>query len=199
MLEPLPATPPGKKKSRNRLMKELDDQARARKKEQQQWNYANPPQDDIYICAFCEFENINGYKPLTLIRAFEMKERKKRLEAERRQRLLEKAKARGRKGRKGKPPAKGTAADSQPPAATPTGQQGPPMQANQSQETRSDNCTAEEEYADDGEGSGAADAHHEHDKKDGGGVPAASVAPAGPVSGGGNAEGRAEAARPQTL
>ncbi len=126
-----PTNPPaqtGKKKSRGRLNKELDAQARARKREQELWNYANPPQDDIYICAFCEFESINGYKPMTLIRAFEMKERKKRLEAERRQRLLEKAKARGRKGKKGKPPAKNSVPENQAQA----GQQGPPMQANQS-------------------------------------------------------------------
>jgi len=145
-----------KKKSRNRVNKELEEQARARKREQELYNYQNPPGDDMYICPFCDFETVNGYKPKMLIRAFEMKERKKRLEAERRQRLLEKAKARGRKGKKGKSLAK-TAPDH---TAHPG--QAPLMNTNPSEETRSDEYD-EDDYGEDGEGYGPHDHHHHCD------------------------------------
>ncbi|OAA62437.1 hypothetical protein SPI_03977 [Niveomyces insectorum RCEF 264] len=92
--------PTRKKKPRSKISHELDKQARERRRLQQEQNALNPPTEDAYICPFCEYENIHGYKPRFLIRSFEMKERKKRLEAERRQRLLDKAKARARKGRK---------------------------------------------------------------------------------------------------
>ena len=146
------------KKLRKRINKDLEEQARARKREQEAINYQTPPGDDMYICPFCEFEAINGYKPKTLIRGFEMKERKKQLEAERRQRLLEKAKARGRKGKKGKAPAKaGTLPDggSQP-------GQAPAMNANPSEETRSDEYD-EDDYGEDGEGYDPHDHHHHCD------------------------------------
>lgn len=107
-----------KKKGRSKISQELDTQARERRRVQQEQNALNPTTDDLYICPFCEFENISGYKPRFLIRSFEIKERKKRLEAERRQRLLDKAKARARKGRKpsktGAPVKNGSLTDSQP-------------------------------------------------------------------------------------
>ena len=145
--EAVAAGPTGKKKrsSRGKLSRELDEQARARKRDQEAYNYQNPPGEDMYICPFCEFESINGYKPRVLIRAFEMKEREKRLEAERRQRLLEKAKARGRKGKRGKLPAAKT---SVPDNQVPPGQQGQPSH---NPEARSDEYD-EDDYVEDGDG-----------------------------------------------
>lgn len=137
-----PKQQPRKKQSaRSKLNKELEEQARARKREQAAWNMENQPKD-IYICPFCEFESVNGYKPKFLIRAFEMKERKKRLEAQRRQQLLDKAKARGRKGKKGKAPAKNNGPVDNTAQA---GQNVPPPDANLGEGTRS------EEYDDNGE------------------------------------------------
>ncbi|CAK7273867.1 hypothetical protein SEPCBS57363_005868 [Sporothrix epigloea] len=85
------------------LRQELRKQARDRRRNQQKLNSTRPtPEGDIYVCPFCEFENITGHKP-RLIYEFEMKERKKRLEMERRQREQrnkEKARNRNRKGSK---------------------------------------------------------------------------------------------------
>jgi hypothetical protein len=135
-----------KKKTRGKLSKQLEEQARERQREQELRNYQNPPKDgDIYICPFCEFEGINGYKPKYLIRAFELKERKKRLEDERRQRLLEKAKARARKGKKGKLPAKNhNFSENQ----TQSSGDAPPMNPNPSEDTRSEDY---DDYGDEGE------------------------------------------------
>jgi len=141
-----------KKKSRSQLNRELDEQARERKRDQEYKNIQNPPKDgEIYICAFCEFESINGYKPMNLIRAFEMKERKKRLEAERRQRLLEKAKARNRKAKKGKLPARTTpTTDNQ----APVDNQVPLTNPDPSDETHSEVYEDDEDYGDAGDGYG---------------------------------------------
>lgn len=71
--------------------------------------YNNPPKiEDIWICEFCEYERIFGEPPRALIREYEIKDRRARLEEADRKRLLEKAKFKGRKGKKnGKVPAKG--------------------------------------------------------------------------------------------
>ncbi len=96
--------PQGKKKTgRNKLLEELQRQAYERQRAQRQHNAAYPPDGEIYICPYCEYESITGSKPRFLVQDFEMKERKKRLETERRQReqrAKEKARNRGRKGRK---------------------------------------------------------------------------------------------------
>lgn len=92
-----------KEKENFKIRQELRKQARDRRRYQQELNAMRAtPESDIYICPFCEFENITGHKP-RLIYEFEMKERKKRLELERRQREQrnkEKARNRNRKGRK---------------------------------------------------------------------------------------------------
>ncbi|CAK7273232.1 hypothetical protein SEPCBS119000_005547 [Sporothrix epigloea] len=92
-----------KRKEAMQLRQELRKQARDRRRHQQKLNATRPtPEGDIYICPFCEFENITGHKP-RLMYEFEMKERKKRLEMERRQREQrnkEKARNRNRKGSK---------------------------------------------------------------------------------------------------
>ncbi|TLD36047.1 hypothetical protein E2P81_ATG02936 [Venturia nashicola] len=96
---PPPLSPKSKKKRRNRA---LQMAARKRKVQQEYKNYHNPPQrGDITICEFCEYEAIFGTPPLALIRQYEIKDRKERKRIAERQRLLEKAKMKGRKGKKG--------------------------------------------------------------------------------------------------
>jgi hypothetical protein len=54
----------------------------------------------MWICEFCEYEDIWGSRPEALIRQYEIKDRKERQKAEERRRLLEKAKQKNRKGKK---------------------------------------------------------------------------------------------------
>ncbi|KAH0398145.1 hypothetical protein KCU89_g7544, partial [Aureobasidium melanogenum] len=54
----------------------------------------------MWICEFCEYEDIWGVRPEALIRQYEIKDRKERQKAEERRRLLEKAKQKNRKGKK---------------------------------------------------------------------------------------------------
>ena len=89
-----------KKKRSSKIRQELKTQMRDRRRAQRERNAANPQMDDFYVCPFCDYEIITGRKS-KLITAFELKERKKRLEVERRQR--ERAKDRSRnKGRRGR-------------------------------------------------------------------------------------------------
>ncbi|KAB8556623.1 hypothetical protein FH972_025659 [Carpinus fangiana] len=76
--------------------------ARQRQMQQDINNYHHPPRkEDIWICEFCEYEAIWGRPPVALVRQYEVKDRKERKAAEERRRLLEKAKAKGRKNKKG--------------------------------------------------------------------------------------------------
>ncbi|KAK1238544.1 hypothetical protein MKX07_004120 [Trichoderma sp. CBMAI-0711] len=89
------------RKSRSRLERELAAAARARRQiatENYYHNLVNP--EDIWICEFCEYERIFGEPPRTLIRDYEIKDRRQRQEEADRKRLLEKAKAKSRKGKK---------------------------------------------------------------------------------------------------
>ncbi|KAL7802433.1 hypothetical protein V8C44DRAFT_284499 [Trichoderma aethiopicum] len=89
------------RKSRRRLERELAAAARTRRQiatENYYHNLVNPA--DIWICEFCEYERIFGEPPRTLIRDYEIKERRQRQEEADRKRLLEKAKAKSRKGKK---------------------------------------------------------------------------------------------------
>lgn len=56
----------------------------------------------MYICEFCEYEDIFGVKPVAMIRHYEIKDRQERKKAAEKRRLLEKAKMKNRKGKKGK-------------------------------------------------------------------------------------------------
>lgn len=55
----------------------------------------------MWICEFCEYEDIFGVPPVALIRQYEIKDRQERKRAAERRRLLEKARAKGRKNKKG--------------------------------------------------------------------------------------------------
>ncbi|KAF6835927.1 hypothetical protein CPLU01_04030 [Colletotrichum plurivorum] len=107
-------TQPGtsKKKSRRRTEKELLMAAKKRRAKTEENNFHNPPKpEDIWICEFCEYEQIFGEPPRALIRQYEIRDQKARRQEEERKRLLEKAKAKSRKGKK---PAKSPAKTSSP-------------------------------------------------------------------------------------
>jgi hypothetical protein len=75
--------------------------ARQRRLQQEYSNIQHPPApEDIWICEFCEYEAIFGSPPLALIKQYEIKDRKERHRLAEKRRLLEKAKAKGRKGKK---------------------------------------------------------------------------------------------------
>ncbi|OHE96468.1 hypothetical protein CORC01_08231 [Colletotrichum orchidophilum] len=97
-----------KKKSRQRAEKGLRVAAKTRRREAEERYYSNPPKvEDMWICEFCEYERIFGEPPHALIRQYEIKDRKARRKEVERKRLLEKAKAKSRKGKKpAKSPAK---------------------------------------------------------------------------------------------
>jgi hypothetical protein len=90
------------KKSRRRPGNEYLIAARQRR-EQQKWrNDHHPiPKEDQWTCEFCEYEQIFGTPPVALIKQYEIKDRNARKQEAERRRLLEKAKMKGRKGKKG--------------------------------------------------------------------------------------------------
>ncbi|EME44916.1 hypothetical protein DOTSEDRAFT_70828 [Dothistroma septosporum NZE10] len=96
-----PAAPP-KPRPRRNPTREYALQAAQRKKSQQYQNYHHRPKsEDMYICMFCEYEDIYGVPPYALIRQYEIKDRKEKKKAAEKRRLLEKAKMKGRKNKKG--------------------------------------------------------------------------------------------------
>ena len=95
---------PPPKPRRRRPSKEFALAARQRRLAQEFTNYqTRPTKDSMWICEFCEYEDIWGYPPGALIRQYEIKDRAERQKAEERRRLLEKAKMKKNKGKgKGK-------------------------------------------------------------------------------------------------
>jgi hypothetical protein len=93
---------PPKPKPRRNPTREYALQAAQRKKNQQYQNYHHRPKhDDMWICEFCEYEDIYGAPPYAMIRRYEIKDRQERKKAAEKRRLLEKAKMKGRKNKKG--------------------------------------------------------------------------------------------------
>ncbi|KAB2580139.1 hypothetical protein DBV05_g1281 [Lasiodiplodia theobromae] len=89
------------KKPRRKPEKIYAMAARRRRLQQEYTNYHHPPaRDDIWICEFCEYEDIFGEPPRALIRQYEIKDRKEQKRMAEKRRLLEKAKMKGRKGKK---------------------------------------------------------------------------------------------------
>ncbi|KAI0161998.1 hypothetical protein GGR57DRAFT_308559 [Xylariaceae sp. FL1272] len=75
--------------------------ANQRRREKELSNLHNPPtDDDWYLCIFCEYERIFGVPPRSLIKSYEVKDRRRRHDEAERRRLLEKAKSKSRKGKK---------------------------------------------------------------------------------------------------
>ncbi|KAI1261605.1 hypothetical protein F5Y18DRAFT_430910 [Xylariaceae sp. FL1019] len=88
------------KKSRRRS-NSLARAANQRRRKQEVKNLSNPPtDDDWYLCVFCEYERIFGAPPRSLIKSYEVKDRRRRHDEAERRRLLEKAKSKSRKGKK---------------------------------------------------------------------------------------------------
>ena len=92
--------PPPRKPRRN-AAKMYAYAARKRRLAQEYQNFHNPPVlGDMWICEFCEYEDIFGVPPVALIRQYEIKDRKERKRLAEKRRLLEKARMKGRKGKK---------------------------------------------------------------------------------------------------
>jgi len=92
-----------KRRARMRAEQEGDKRTTASRTDEEDW-----------VCLFCEYEDLFGVRPKTLIRQYEMKELKQRRKDEERQKHLAKARAKSRKGkRNGKTAAKGGHNDSQ--------------------------------------------------------------------------------------
>ncbi|TVY45627.1 hypothetical protein LSUB1_G000157 [Lachnellula subtilissima] len=149
---PPQAAPP--KKTRRRTGKEYLIAARKRRLQQQKYNDHYPPAaEDIWVCEFCEYERIFGTPPEALIKQYEIKDRRVRKQEAERRRLLEKAKMKGRKGKKGnKSAAKTPAAAHDRQATHQQTQQSTPMNLSQSQGTQSEEYYEDEfddEYAQD--------------------------------------------------
>jgi hypothetical protein len=69
--------------------------------QQEYANHLHPPRrEDMWICEFCDYETIYGQPPRALIHMYEVKDRKEQQRQAERRRLLEKAKIKGRKGKK---------------------------------------------------------------------------------------------------
>lgn len=144
--QPLTQTTPPKK-NRRRTGKEYLIAARKRRQLQQEHNSKFPPApEDVWICEFCEYERIFGTPPEALIKQYELKDRRVRKQEAERRRLLEKAKMKGRKGKKGnKATAKAPAAANDRQATHQQTQQPGPL--NQSQ-SHSQGTQSEEYYED---------------------------------------------------
>jgi hypothetical protein len=92
--------PPPRKPRRN-AAKMYAYAARKRRLQQEYTNFHNPPvPGEMWICEFCEYEDIFGVPPVALIRQYEIKDRKERKRLAEKRRLLEKARMKGRKGKK---------------------------------------------------------------------------------------------------
>jgi hypothetical protein len=138
---------PAKTRRRRTAGKEYLMAALQRRRQQEVQNLHHPPaKEDEWVCEFCEYEIIFGTPPEALIREYEIKDRRKRKHEEERRRLLEKAKMKGRKGKKGSRMASKNAAterDHQAHQQPPQHQQHPNQ--NQSQGTQSEEYY-EEDY-----------------------------------------------------
>jgi hypothetical protein len=96
--QPTPQAPPPRKPRRS-AAKLYAMAARKRRVNQEYTNFHNPP-NPAWICEFCEYEDIFGEPPMALIRQYEIKDRKERKRLAEKRRLLEKARMKGRKGKK---------------------------------------------------------------------------------------------------
>jgi hypothetical protein len=145
-----------RRKGRRRLERELNTAALHRRQAATDAYFHNPPKpEDIWICEFCEYERIFGQPPRALIRDYELKDRRVRQEEADRKRLLEKAKAKARKGKKnGKAPVKAGNAANHADETQPDEHSVPPPHPINGHSTQSEEDDAEEEHvADYGEDS----------------------------------------------
>lgn len=156
---PAPAAPASPKKTRKRLNKELALAAKHRREDTFFANQRNPPKDeDVWICEFCEYEAIFGRPPSALIRKYELKDRRERKQAAERQRLLEKAKMKSRKGKKNSKPAVSKTSAPAQDRTTPQGDaNAAPAAPHPDQELEGEEYHEEEDYDDRGQQKGTED------------------------------------------
>jgi hypothetical protein len=139
--------PPTKPKKPRDPERKYRNAARARRLQQEYTNFHHPPRrEDIWICQFCEYEDFFGEQPRALIRKFEVKAMAEKKKAENKKRLLEKARMKGRKGKKGSSKAKNNANNH-------AQQQAPPVSSHQLYDPPVDDPLGEgeEEYYEDDE------------------------------------------------
>lgn len=145
-----PAAQP--RKPRRTSGKEYLIAARTRRQQQEFRNFHHPPTlEETWICEFCEYERIFGTPPVALIRQYEIKDRRVRKQEAERRRLLEKAKMKGRKGKKGGKTAPKALATSQQDrqAIQHHDQRAPPAHhSSHSQDTQSEDYYEDGEYDD---------------------------------------------------
>lgn len=110
--------PPKPKRSASKLYRHA---ANKRRMQQEYANFHSPPGSTRWICEFCEYEDIFGYKPKALIRQYERKDRQERKRLAEKRRLLEKARMKGRKGKKASKKAQNNANAQQAPNPPPGG------------------------------------------------------------------------------
>lgn len=109
---PPPQQAPPPRKPRRSASKLYEYAARKRRIQQEYANFHNPPSQP-WICEFCEYEDIFGHPPMALIRQYEIKDRKERKRLAEKRRLLEKARMKGRKGKKASKKAQNNANNAQ--------------------------------------------------------------------------------------
>lgn len=98
---PLAGEAPPQKPRPRKPSKEYALAARQRRLQQEYNNFHHKPtKESMWICEFCEYEDIWGKPPKALIRLYEKKDLEERQKAEEKRRLLEKAKMKNRKGKK---------------------------------------------------------------------------------------------------
>lgn len=143
------ATANATQKKKRRNVSSLMRAARQRRQQTAYQNYQHPPaEEEIWICEFCEYQDIFGHPPEALIRQYEIKDRRRRREEAERRRLLEKAKMKSRKGKKAnKLPAKNNVAQDR--SAAPAGHQAPHMGTETSQEVQSEEFDEDDYYEED--------------------------------------------------
>ncbi|KAK3330899.1 hypothetical protein B0H66DRAFT_598423 [Apodospora peruviana] len=136
------------KTTRKSLMKEYAAAAKARRRETQLYNKRHPPKpEEVWICHFCEYEMIFGRPPEALIRQYEAKDRKQRLQEQQRKaqwERLKKGKHKGKKSSNLPPKSNDVAHDAQHAA----GAHDAPMNSNYSQGTQSEEYDDDDDYED---------------------------------------------------
>ena len=103
------------RRTKRSLAKQYATAAKERKVRQAYGNFHHAPKlEDVWICEYCEYEAIFGGPPEALIRQYEIKDRRERRRLAEKQRLLEKAKMRNKRGKKGSKNSKNAHAATQP-------------------------------------------------------------------------------------
>lgn len=110
-------TPPTRRKTKPKKLSRRDQFAQAQRRRRQEALANASSNQEIWICEFCEYEAIFGEPPEALLQQYELKDRRAQRKLLDKQRLLEKGKM---KGKKGKAPPKKKDVQSAPPPPPPS-------------------------------------------------------------------------------